>query len=70
MLLDKEDKWIWSNDPSGVFSVKSILRTSCSIGLNPLLSSCKFAWNNKIPPRIKVFTWAALKGKISVDAIS
>lgn len=65
LCRDEEDKWIWSNDASGIFSVKSILRTSYFAKLNQL-PPCLSVWNNKVPPRIQVFMWAVLKGKISV----
>lgn len=62
--MEEEDRWIWSIDSSGIFSVKAILRAVYA-NQNQVFP-CTLAWNNKIPPRVQVFTWATAKGKISV----
>ncbi|XP_048494429.1 uncharacterized protein LOC125494726 [Beta vulgaris subsp. vulgaris] len=64
---ESEDSLIWTPHKLGMFTVKS-----CSLELSkpsPQLHSkvinWKRMWKGLIPPRVEVFTWLALLGKIS-----
>lgn len=58
ICLEVEDKWIL---------VKALLKVVYA-NQNQMLPYNQ-AWNNKIPPKIQVFTWTTIKGKISVKYI-
>lgn len=52
-------------EPSGSFSVKSILHSTYAS--HPYSSPiCSLAWNNLVPHRIQLFIWTALKKRILV----
>lgn len=65
MSMEEEDRWVWAIDPSDVFSVKSILRSIYSLGQEDY-PPYALAWNKKVPPKIQVFLWAALRGRILI----
>lgn len=65
MWIEDEDKWVWSMESSGSFSVKSVLR-SANVANPSAPPICNFAWNNKVPPRIQFFVWTTLKKRILV----
>lgn len=63
--LDCEDSLIWTPHKSGMFSVKSVcleLAKSLSLSNHDVI---KGFWKGLVPPRIELFTWLAILGKIS-----
>ncbi|KAJ9555276.1 hypothetical protein OSB04_009890 [Centaurea solstitialis] len=61
-LSDKEDKWNWEGDDSGVFSVKS-LRLFLDNVLNSPFAGFR-CWNNWLPPKVNCFVWRLLLNRI------
>lgn len=65
--IEIADSFIWLPSKEGSFSVKSItmeLAKSFSL-LKSTVSNLKKIWSGVVPPRIEVFTWLAILGKIN-----
>ena len=62
LLSEEEDSVVWPLSSSGRFSVKSAYSK-----LIPGGHSVKFKdiWSARIPPKIKIFLWQAVRGKLS-----
>lgn len=54
LWIEEKDKWIWSFEPVGSFSVKSIFWSAYAVSSDSS-PNCNLAWNNKIPLRIQFF---------------
>ena len=67
LSLDNEDSHVWHPHPSGSFSVKSLtLEFAKSAAPTPCPSIRPMRiWAGLIPPRIELFLWLALLGKIN-----
>lgn len=61
------DSFAWTPHKAGLFSVKSISLELAKSSCNPQARICnwKRVWKGLVPPRIEVFLWQALLGKIS-----
>ena len=70
LSIDNDDTFIWCQSKRGEFSVKSFTR-ELSKSLHhpdPCPANLKKLWCGLIPPRIEIFTWCALLGKINSRA--
>lgn len=59
-------RWRWDEN-SGCFSVKlcyEMLENSLN-NSNPIGPMCNLIWSNACPPKIEIFLWQALQGKIA-----
>lgn len=67
LAIDGEDTYIWQLNKSGNFSVKSITMelAKSAAHLPPSPDKPKKLWAGLIPPRIEIFTWLALLGKLN-----
>lgn len=64
---DGIDSRVWSPSEDGIFSMTSFFATPPSISLSsPVDTHWDFLWKTKAPPRILVFAWLALRGRILI----
>lgn len=68
LSLDGEDSLIWKPHKTGLFSVKSMSLELDKMNLQPSHDIIKGIWRGLVPPRIEVFSWLALLGKINTRA--
>nr|XP_051229140.1 uncharacterized protein LOC127346942 [Lolium perenne] len=57
----EEDVISWRLDPSGVFSAKSLY---CRLSQGAAVTHFREVWRTRVPPRIRVFLWQLLWGKL------
>nr|KAJ0209170.1 hypothetical protein LSAT_V11C400176000 [Lactuca sativa] len=60
--VDDSQKWTWSLDPSGLFTVSS-LRSHINNIILPY-SDGNWTWNPLVPGKINILAWRAGKGKL------
>lgn len=63
--LDIGDSMIWKPHKSGLFSVKSLCLELAKSSNSYNQEWIKSIWKGVVPPRIEVFTWLTLLGKIN-----
>ena len=70
LSLENEDSFAWALDKSGVFSVKSLALELARASSIPQPSSFNWRkiWKGLIPPRVEIFTWLAVMGKINTKS--
>ncbi|XP_022041644.1 uncharacterized protein LOC110944242 [Helianthus annuus] len=56
------DKWVWSHDQSGLFSVASIKRVAAAAQSS--VPANLFLWNNLVPKKVGVVAWRALAERL------
>jgi hypothetical protein len=58
---NEEDKLSWSLEPSGDFTSKSVY-----LGLTQgaAVTCFKEAWRTRVPPKVKVFLWQLIRGRL------
>ena len=61
LLSEEEDSVFWPHSPSGRFSVKSAY-SHLIAGVRT--GKFKLIWSARIPPKIKIFLWQALRRKL------
>nr|XP_025648023.1 uncharacterized protein LOC112743003 [Arachis hypogaea] len=65
----KEDNMVWKLDSKGVFSTKSIMQVLQSETLSDEITSYSFTssvWRGVVPPRIELFGWFVLVGRVNI----
>ncbi|KAK1440678.1 hypothetical protein QVD17_06507 [Tagetes erecta] len=61
-LSNNEDRWQWTKDPSGKFTVASMRR----LLNNPTITNnFTFQWNSWVPLKANIFAWRAEKERIA-----
>ncbi|QHO32580.1 uncharacterized protein DS421_8g251040 [Arachis hypogaea] len=68
MSLENEDAVVWKFDNTGVFSTKSFLQIIQTETLSEEITSYSFTraiWKGLVPPRIELFGWFVLVGRIN-----
>ncbi|XP_042487338.1 uncharacterized protein LOC122067575 [Macadamia integrifolia] len=60
-----EDVCVWSLEPIGMFTIKSMWNGLRSIG--PSVSWALFVWNKHLPPRLSILGWLWVHGKMLTD---
>ena len=67
LSVEKEDTFSWSPSKEGLFSVKSLSLELAKV--SPLAAAhtqvWKKIWRGLIPPKLELFTWLALRGKLN-----
>ncbi|KAK4857111.1 hypothetical protein QYF36_024580 [Acer negundo] len=62
------DTLSWSYATNGIFSVSSF-RTCLEVNTNAGDLNCDFLWKGLCPPKVKVFVWQLLKGRVLVRKV-
>lgn len=68
LSVKNEDSVVWALDKSGSFSVKSLsfeLAKASANQAQPPAFNWKRIWKGLIPPRVEIFTWLAVMGRIN-----
>nr|XP_029148271.1 uncharacterized protein LOC112742312 [Arachis hypogaea] len=68
LVYDKEDKVVWKFDKHGVFSTNSFVQVMQVETLSEDIASYSFTrtvWKGLVPPRVELFIWFALTGRIN-----
>ncbi|GJX92578.1 RNA-directed DNA polymerase, eukaryota, reverse transcriptase zinc-binding domain protein [Tanacetum coccineum] len=60
------DKWFWSLDEDGVFTVKMLARLVDERILHVKSGGRETIWNYLVPKKVNIFIWRALKGRLPV----
>lgn len=62
-----EDSYVWTPSKAGIFTVKSLSWELAKTSSAPLphIADWGKLWKGLIPPRVEIFTWLAILGKIN-----
>lgn len=64
-----QDRLIWKFDKKGVFSVKSVskLAIAAKVNANEInnFSFTKKVWKGLVPPKVELFSWFVLIGRVN-----
>jgi mannosylglycoprotein endo-beta-mannosidase len=60
-LEDREDHISWDWEQAGCYSSRSMYRELCK---KPEVQITKYIWNYAVPPKIKIFTWQLVRGRL------
>jgi mannosylglycoprotein endo-beta-mannosidase len=60
-LEDCEDHISWDWEQAGCYSSRSMYRELCK---KPEVQITKYIWNYAVPPKIKIFTWQLVRGRL------
>lgn len=68
LSVNDEDSCVWALDKTGAFSVKSLSFELAKASLSqaqPCTFNWKKIWKGLIPPRVEIFTWLAVMGRLN-----
>ena len=68
LAIDGEDSLVWTPHKSGIFFVKSLCLELAKASNHGEATLIKGLWRGLIPPRIELFSWLALQGKINTKS--
>jgi hypothetical protein len=60
-VLEGEDEVRWALEPSGEYSTNSMY---CKLSQGGAIAHFKEVWRNRVPPKIRVFLWQLIRGRL------
>ncbi|GKF50057.1 RNA-directed DNA polymerase, eukaryota, reverse transcriptase zinc-binding domain protein [Tanacetum coccineum] len=64
--MDCRDRWKWTLQENGVFTVKELSRMVEEKTLRIESGSQETIWNKLVPKKVNIFVWRAFKGRIPI----